>query len=245
MNLTTSTTAFLRNSAAVLLLLNSGMMLRAATVWDGPPMSFSKAGFADWTQPENQDRITPNVWITRGGSQGVFNIETESFFTKGLSPAGTEWASGDLANYANLSYSDWTTWAAHFPPGTVGQNVVVHLISDDIYLSLSFTSWTSTPAAGGGFSYTRSTAGSGSPPPPAPTLSGAAIGPDGTFSFGFTNVPGNTFTILTTTNVSLALTNWTVLGSVTDAPAGSGMYTYVDAGGATNSEQRHYMVRWP
>jgi hypothetical protein len=148
--------------------------------------------------------------------------------------------SGDIANYGTLSYSDWTTWAAHFPPGTVGQNAVVHLVSDDIYLSLTFTSWSSTPSAGGGFSYTRSTPGIGAPPPPpAPTLTGAAIASDGSFSFTFTNAPGNTFSVLSTTDLSLPLTNWAVLGSVTDVPGGSGNYKFVDAGAGTNSAQRH------
>ena len=38
---------------------------RGAIVWDGPPVTFTKASFADWTLPENQDRITSNVWLTR------------------------------------------------------------------------------------------------------------------------------------------------------------------------------------
>lgn len=247
MNLRTSHITLARN---LTLILFAGFNIlptkvHAATVWNGPPMSFSKDSFADFTQAENQDRITANVWITRGNSQGIFNIAAESFFTKFASPADTEWATGDLSNHATLSYSDWTTWAAHFPPGTVGQNAVVHLISDDIYLSLTFTSW-ATSGAGGGFSYTRSTPGSGPPPPPpAPTLTGTSIAADGTFSFAFTNTPGNTFSILATTNISLPLASWTKVASVTDSPAGSGIYSFVDAGARTNSDQRHYIVRWP
>jgi hypothetical protein len=41
------------------------------------------------------------------------------------------------------------------PPSTVGINAVLHLIPDDIYLSVRFT-LTST-GSGGGFSYIRST----------------------------------------------------------------------------------------
>lgn len=127
----------------------------APIVWNGPPVSFAKGASADFNQPQNQDRITPQVWLTRGDTQGVFNIKSETSFTHNLSPAGTEWAFGTTANYASLSYSDWETWTgAGGPPGTVGQNAVLHLIRENIYIDMTFTSWGGT---GGGFSYTRST----------------------------------------------------------------------------------------
>jgi hypothetical protein len=128
----------------------------AETVWDGPPITFDKIAMADWTQPENQDRITENVWLTRANTQGLFNIKTESFYTHLLSPAGTEWAFGTTANFASLAYTNWETWTAGRPPDTVGRDAVVHLLSDDIYLDLKFTSWGGS--SGGGFSYVRSTA---------------------------------------------------------------------------------------
>src|SRR5437762_12688157 len=53
----------------------------AATVWNGPPISFSKSGAADPTLPANQDRITANVWRTRGGSQGLYNANTATTLT--------------------------------------------------------------------------------------------------------------------------------------------------------------------
>src|SRR5450756_2303118 len=54
----------------------------AATIWNGPPVSESNV-----TEPDN---ITANVWLTRGGSQGLFNDKTESFFTHFFSPADTK-----------------------------------------------------------------------------------------------------------------------------------------------------------
>ena len=128
----------------------------AAMVWDGPAITFVKAPFAEWTQPENQDRITPEIWLTRASTQGLFNIQTESFYTHNLSPAGTEWAFGTTAAFASLNYTNWEAWAGNNPPGTVGRNAVVHLIAEDIYLDLRFTSW-SGAGGGGGFSYVRST----------------------------------------------------------------------------------------
>src|SRR5436309_15566401 len=138
---------------------------RAATVWNGPTISFTKSNYANPLLAQNQDRLTANVWITRGSSRGLFNAKTESSFTHYLSPAGTEWANGSLENYATLSYTDWNHWAKGVNPNpyaTVGVQAVLHLIPDDIYLSVQFTSWTGGapgggPSYGGGFSYLRST----------------------------------------------------------------------------------------
>ena len=140
---------------------------RAATVWNGPLISFTKASGANPSLPANQDRITSLVWITRGTTQGIYNAAQEIRFTHYLSPTNTEWANGTLANYASLNYTNWNRWARGVnpsPPSTVGVDAVVHLIAEDIYLSVRFTSW-SAFLSGGGFSYVRSTA-----PPPTPIV---------------------------------------------------------------------------
>jgi len=55
----------------------------AQTTWDGPTMTFTKADNADPTLEANQDRITSNVWLTRGNSGGqIYNAKTESSFQK-------------------------------------------------------------------------------------------------------------------------------------------------------------------
>src|SRR4051812_31524634 len=72
----------------------------AATVWTGPLFTFNQP-VADPTQATNQDRITPEVWLTRGVSGGLFNAVTETVATN-ISPADTEWAFGTLDNYASL-----------------------------------------------------------------------------------------------------------------------------------------------
>ena len=169
---------------------------RGATLWTGPTTNFVNLAGSDTTQAVNQDRLVAGVWITRGASQGLFNAAVETGFTHFLSPADTEWADGDLANYGSLSYVDWDTWAKNGhggPPNTVGVNAVVHLINEDIYLSVTFTSW---GGLGGGFAYTRSTPGAANQPPAvnitspadgasftAPavvSISATAIDPDGT-----------------------------------------------------------------
>ncbi len=129
----------------------------AVVIWGGPTATFTKPDYAAWTQPQNQDRITPNVWITRADNQGLFNIKQESFFSHSSSPSGTRWADGTAANWQSLAFTDWETWTGHNPSGTVGRNAVLHLIADDIYLDIKFLSWTAL-AGGGGFSYARTTA---------------------------------------------------------------------------------------
>ncbi len=127
----------------------------AAIVWTGPTITFTKADFADWTLPENQDRITDGVWITRAGSQGIFNIAVENFYGP-LSPQDTEWAYGHAADYQSLAFAPWVQWHMNNPPSMIGNDAVVHLISEDIYIDIKFLSWT-PGAMGGGFSYERST----------------------------------------------------------------------------------------
>src|ERR1039457_6267655 len=130
----------------------------AATIWTGPHTTSPKADSADPPQAANQDRLTPDVWLTRGSQEGIYNAKTETGFSHSFSPADTEWANGTTANYSSLTYTDWNTWAKTLnggPPSTVGINAVLHLISDDIYIDIKFTFW--TPIGGGGFAYERST----------------------------------------------------------------------------------------
>jgi len=58
------------------------------------PVTFEKENYADYTLPENQDRITDNVWITRDNDEGLFNAATEAYYEdEGYEgPDGTEWA---------------------------------------------------------------------------------------------------------------------------------------------------------
>jgi hypothetical protein len=142
------------------------------TVWSGPTIAFSKTGAdpVDPTDPLNQDRLTSNVWLTRAGDSGMFNIAPghEDSYIRYTSPADTQWAtsvmpanSGKTIAAANWSQLSFTDWAPSYggPGSTLGANItthnaVVHLLTDDIYLDLTFTFFIS----GGDFSYFRSTA---------------------------------------------------------------------------------------
>lgn len=134
---------------------------RASTIWNGPTLTFTQVGSYP-NPPGDRDQLTPSVALTRGAVAGLFNAVSESSFIKFTSPAGTEWAVGSLSNYANLTYSDWTTAGGGHPVlNYPNQDLVVHLIAEDIYLSLKFTSL----SAGSGFTYDRSTPTPSNVPP--------------------------------------------------------------------------------
>jgi hypothetical protein len=78
-------------------------------------------------------------------------------------------------------------------------------------------------------------------PPVLKNLTVPAGGGNG-LQFTFTNAPAADFTVLTATNVSLALTNWTVLGEVRQVAPGQ--YQFTDPQAATNMA-RFYRVRSP
>ena len=143
----------------------------SATIWSAPTMSFVRPASVDYTLAVNQDRLTGSVWITRAVSQGLFNISEETEYENDASPADTEWA-WDLAgfnsglsisalNHASLTFNPWEV--AHGgrnsgPLDVIGMPGVLHLISDDIYIDITMTSWAAGSSSGGAFSYDRSTA---------------------------------------------------------------------------------------
>lgn len=132
-----------------------------STIWNGPPITFTKPAFGDWKLPENQDRITDNVWITRGDIRGIFNATVEGFpesNATSFGPTGTEWAFGTTGDIGSLTFQPWRDAVDNSPPGSVGRDMVLYLIDDDVFLDLRFTEWGRGSGTGGAFSYTRSTA---------------------------------------------------------------------------------------
>lgn len=124
-------------------------------IWSGDIITFSKASGADPTMESSQDHITDNVKITRGNDGGQFyNIVLESSYDKDNSPVGTEWAYGTTCEIPNLVFEPFRA-ATGKPSNAVGKNMVLHLIADDVYLSVKITSW--AKGQNGGFTYERST----------------------------------------------------------------------------------------
>ena len=127
----------------------------SSNIWNGNNITFSKADGADHTQASNQDRLTSNVWITRANDGGqIFNIVKESAANKNSSPAGTTWSIGSINEINSLSFTNFRA-AVGKPKDVVGKNLVMHLVDDNIYLSIKFTSW--SDGQKGGFAYSRST----------------------------------------------------------------------------------------
>lgn len=117
-------------------------------------ISFSKADGADFTLESNQDRITSNVWITRGNAGQIFNIAKENSADKADSPAGTLWAKGTVDNIDNLTFRPFRIGVGQ-PKGVVGSDLVLYLVEENVYITVKFTSW--SQGQKGGFSYERST----------------------------------------------------------------------------------------
>jgi hypothetical protein len=142
------------------LLMAAAPLARAQTIWNGPSITFSHT-------PQNgqKDQMTPGVAITRGSSGGLYNAVTESSATSGISPKDTQWALGSLADFSTLKYGACPLEAGNRPPNDVGKTYVVHLVTENIYLSLTLTGWGGAGETGNTtFSYTRTT-----PPAAAPT----------------------------------------------------------------------------
>ena len=198
---------------AALALLTSAVPASAdPIVWNGPFITFTKPDFADPTLPINQDRLSNNVWLTRFNARPLVNIAVDEFPDDFTTPLDTEWAFGPTqpgspgpitaSNFPNLVF-------APFAPAldrAVGNNVlrygpgVLHLISDDIYLDITFTSWTSgEQGGGGGFSYIRSTPAQAPIPEPstAALLVVGAVASAGRVAWRRTRketIPGSGFT---------------------------------------------------
>lgn len=128
----------------------------ALTLWDGASISFTKADGADPTLAESQDRITDNVWLTRGNEGILYNAVTESVANNNSSPAGTEWAQGTFADLAMMEFTNFrAACPSNKPKNVVGIPLVAHLIQEDVYIEITITSWAQGKV--GGFTYQRST----------------------------------------------------------------------------------------
>jgi hypothetical protein len=75
-----------------------------------------------------------------------------------------------------------------------------------------------------------------------PVITSAAKLPDGTFQLVYTNLPYGTNTVLTSTDMTVPLTNWTALGS--GAEVSPGQFRFIDSQ-ATNFPQRFYRISSP
>ena len=127
-------------------------------VTDESRIRFTKAANTDWRLAENQDRITSNVWLTRGSQGLLFNAKVESRHN-GAGPKGTKWFLGSLEDYSeeqlrSLEFVSMKSASKANMRNVPGKTFIVHLVEDDTFIELLFHSW-GNKSEGGGFSYSR------------------------------------------------------------------------------------------
>jgi hypothetical protein len=164
-------------SAVFILLAAVVPMTRAQTIWNGPTTNFTPSGVYSAATPGTYDLLTADVALARNGDYPLFNSQMEtSYDASAGSPKNTTWALGSLTNLDTLIADDaFETWATVIGGGGDGSNLfnylpgktyVVHLVSDNIYLQLTFDTWNSANQQGSSlYSYTRTTPAAVAPTP--------------------------------------------------------------------------------
>ncbi len=211
------------------LIVAAALPAHAQTIWNGPNINFTQSG-------GDSDSIVAGVALSRGQNGPLYNTaagETSSDYS--TSPKDTMWAFGTIDNYATLSYATFASirnnaggdLGSVLGVGGTPKPMVVHLLNEDIYLSLTFTAW--GEQFSGGFAYTRSTAPVAAPTPSVSLTnpaSGAVFAAPASVKLGASASVSSG----TVTNVAF-YGNTTLLGSaqaspfnVTNSSLGAGAY---------------------
>jgi hypothetical protein len=160
--------------SAVLVLLTAVVpMTRAQTIWNGPTTNFSPTGVYSASVATTYDLLTADTALARNMDYPLFNAKKESSYVAGnSSPENTTWALGTLANYSTLTYKSWAKVIGGGGNGSnlynylPGKTFVVHLVSSNIYLQVTFNTWHSyNNQASSLYSYTRTTHAAVAPTP--------------------------------------------------------------------------------
>lgn len=142
--------------------ISAGVPARAATIWNGPNIGWAKSVATP------SDPILPGVVVlTRGINEVMYNTAAGEVGPGPGSPADTEWALGTLANFSTLTYRTMdalrATQVGDFQALILNKQMVMHIKSQDIYMSIMFTNW--GRFFSGTVGYIRSTAPAGGNPP--------------------------------------------------------------------------------
>lgn len=127
------------------------------TIWskNDSTLTFTKANYADATDPANQDKVTETVWFTRGDDRGFYNAAFETSYSSSSSPEGTLWALGTTDDLSTLTFDTFeNTLQGAIGDYIEGTDMVVYVEAENLYFDINFSSW-SSGGSGGGFSYTR------------------------------------------------------------------------------------------
>ncbi len=124
---------------------------------DPAVVHFIKHDYADPHDSTAQDRVTPEVWITRGDYRPLFNAYSEeSYSEESGSPEGTRWALGSTADQSSQwNYSHFEDVVGDRERQMLpGQTLSLFIPADDLYFDIEWLTWKSN-GDGGGFSYRR------------------------------------------------------------------------------------------
>jgi hypothetical protein len=115
---------------------------------------FTKNPNTDSSLPENQDRISATVWLTRGNQRGIYNAYDQSS-AKNQPTSGIKLALGNTENISTLNFETISKWGKKFNEVDgvwFNENLVLYLTETNQYYDFMMTSWKTN----GSFSYTRS-----------------------------------------------------------------------------------------
>jgi hypothetical protein len=156
-------------SAIFVLLVAVLPISQAQTIWNGPTTNWAPTKVYNKSDPSTYDLMTADVALARNSDYPLFNAKKESTYNNGLgSPQNTTWALGALSDLstliANNSFKKWGSviggggTQAQLYKSLPGKTYVVHLVSDNIYLSVKFDTWNSDRNQSSSlYSYTRTT----------------------------------------------------------------------------------------
>lgn len=119
-------------------------------------VDFEKVDLADWTLPENQDRVQANLWITRQNNQGLYTHFDQPSWPGGAvgGPTNTEWKAG-LTDEPG-TYDSWLNAAGGSPSANIfeGAEYSLHVLDTDLYFDVTWV-YFSNGSNAGGFAYQR------------------------------------------------------------------------------------------
>ena len=227
----------LANVTSVLSYNGGAVILSVALKDDGSIVSWGTNLFGPVTiDATNVAAIAPGAAITRDGTL----VPWSSKFSVPSGVSNVVAIAGGIALKSDGSVVTWMN----------SNNVPTNVTSLSGYIGVSGTvdtnvagnytlTYTTTNFLGAIGSATRTVV---VVPPPPTGFSIAAGSAPGQFTLQFTGYSNATYTVLTSADVSLPLTNWTVLGSAT--LVSNSVFQFTDTS-ATNLGQRFYCLRRP
>ena len=113
-------------------------------------IEFTKQDSADWILPENQDRISSSIWITRKHNQSIFNIAREDGYSvSNSSPLGTLWSNAPTVNTQSSDYTSFVAMHEGNPQCIINDTVSLYIPDYERYFDLIFLSFSGGNSSGG------------------------------------------------------------------------------------------------